>query len=68
MFNPFNRIQDSFNKGVFQSMPRKDQDAMLQHMYDQGYTASEVGKFFGLQSIAGRINAHRGRGPGLATA
>jgi predicted DNA-binding protein YlxM (UPF0122 family) len=58
-------MQKTINRGVFLQMPRRDQDEFLQYLYDQGYSAKEIGKEYDIpvQSIYSRINAHRGRGP-----
>ena len=52
---------------MFLNSPRKDQDIMMQNLYDQGYSAKDISKFFGigLQSVYNRINAHRGRSGAL---
>lgn len=48
---------------MFRNSPRRDQDALMQSLYDQGYSAKDISNFFGigLQSVYNRINAHRGR-------
>lgn len=63
-------IQKEINRGFFNQMPRRDQDAFLQHLYDRGYSAKEIGKEMGFpsSSIYHRIDAHRGRGPQIASA
>lgn len=60
-------MQGEFNRAMFDQMPRRDQNEVLQQMYDKGYSAKELAKFFVLpvQTIYSRINAHRGRGPQL---
>ena len=47
--------------------PRRDPDIMMQNLYDQGYSAKDISKFFGigLQSVYNRINANRGRSGAL---
>ncbi len=64
-----------FGKGIhgamtcemFRQLPRKDQDDLMQNLYDRGYTAKDIGKFLEMspQTIYSRINAHRGRSKGL---
>ncbi len=58
-------IQKAINRGVFLQMPRRDQDDFLQYLYDEGYSAKEIGKEYNIlpQTIYKRIKAHRGRGP-----
>lgn len=48
---------------MFLNSPRRDQDIIMQNLYDQGYSAKDISNFFGigLQSVYNRINAHRGR-------
>lgn len=48
---------------MFRNSPRRDQDTMMQSLYDQGYSAKDISKFFGIgvQSVYNRITAHRGR-------
>ena len=62
-----NGIQKTFNRAIFDQMPRRDQDAALQHLYDQGYSVKEIAQFLDMpaQTLYSRINAHRGRGPAL---
>lgn len=61
-------IQDYFNRAMFNSKPRHDQNQILQTLYDQGYNVPAIEKFLGIpaSTIYARINAHRGRGPGPA--
>ena len=58
-------MQKTINRGMFMQMARRDQDEFLQYLYDQGYSAKEIGKEYGIpaQTIYSRINANRGRGP-----
>ncbi|TCT19049.1 sigma-70 region 4 domain-containing protein [Thiobaca trueperi] len=62
-----NGIQKEFNRAVFDQMPRKDQDEMLQQIYDSGYSVKDIAKFLNMnsQTLYSRINAHRGRGAQL---
>lgn len=62
-------MQRTINRGMFIQMPRRDQDEFLQYLYDNGYSAKEISKEYGIavQSLYNRINAHRGRGPVLAS-
>ncbi|WP_416192562.1 hypothetical protein [Neisseria sp. CCUG12390] len=65
MFNMFNGgIHKEVTVSMFANLPRRDQDSILQDLYDKGYNGKELAKFFGLQesSVYNRINAHRGRG------
>lgn len=63
----FRRMQDDINEGFFNEMNRIEQDRFLQYLYDRNNSVSSIAKKFSLsqQSIYNRINAHRGRGPGL---
>lgn len=58
-------MQKTINRGMFLQMPRRDQDEFLQYLYDQDYSAKEIGKEYDIpvQTIYSRINAHRGRSP-----
>jgi len=58
-------IHAATTKQMFKNAPRKDQDQIMQGLYDQGYSVKEVANFLevGVQSAYNRINAHRGRGP-----
>lgn len=61
---PFNNgIQKEFNRAIFDQMPRKDQDEMLQQIYDKGYSVKDIAKLLNMnsQTLYSRINAHRGR-------
>ncbi len=60
----FNGIQREFNRAVLDQHPRKDQDELLQQIYDGGYNVKEIAKLMNItpQSLYTRINAHRGRG------
>jgi transposase-like protein len=60
-------IQRQFNKVVFEQYPRKDQDEMLQQIYDSGYSVKDIAKLLNMnpQTLYSRIDAHRGRGPQL---
>lgn len=63
----FNGIQKTFNRAMFDQMPRRDQDAALQQIYDTGYSVKDIAKFLDMppQTLYSRIDAHRGRGPAL---
>lgn len=69
MFGFGGGIHQNFSLAMFQQMPRRDQDAVLQQLYDQNYSVPEIAKFTGIpaQTLYSRINAHRGRGPQLQT-
>lgn len=58
-------IQKEINRGFFLQLPRRDQDAFLQHLYDKNYSVPEISKELEIPAatIYHRINAHRGRGP-----
>lgn len=58
-------IHAAVTKEIFKNAPRKDQDQIMQGLYDQGYSAKEIASFLGIgaQAVYNRINAHRGRGP-----
>ncbi len=59
-----NGIQRSFNRAMFDQMPRKDQDEVLQQIYDSGYSVKDIAKTLNMnpQTLYSRIDAHRGRG------
>ena len=69
MFGFGGGIHQKFSLAMFEQMPRRDQDAVLQQLYDQNYSVPEIAKFTGIpaQTLYSRIKAHRGRGPQLAT-
>ncbi|MBP2171112.1 DNA-directed RNA polymerase specialized sigma24 family protein [Erwinia toletana] len=58
-------IQKTINRGSLKNMPRRDQDALLQYVYDQGYSVKEISNEYAIpvQTLYTRITAHRGRGP-----
>lgn len=58
-------IQKEVQRAMFNQLPKRDQTAVLQHVYDQGYSAREIGREMNIatQSVYSRIEAHRGRGP-----
>lgn len=60
-------IHGAVTKAMFDQMTRKDQNDVLQALYDQKYSGKDIAKFFGMnpQTVYSRINAHRGRGPSL---
>jgi predicted DNA-binding protein YlxM (UPF0122 family) len=62
-------IHQNFSLAMFQQMPRRDQDVVLQQLYDQNYSVPEISRFTGISAptLYSRINAHRGRGHQLAT-
>ncbi|MBU2569022.1 MAG: hypothetical protein KJ725_03105 [Gammaproteobacteria bacterium] len=66
----FNGIQREFNRAFFDQLPRRDQDAFLQQIYDSGYNVKEIAKQLNMnpQTLYSRINAHRGRGSQLSSA
>ena len=57
-------LQTHINRAMFNAMPRRDQDNLLQYLYDQGYSVKDIANEYGLiaTSLYDRINAHRGRG------
>ncbi len=58
-------IHSAVTKAMFDQMTRKDQNDVMQKLYDQGYSGKDIANFFGMnqQTVYSRINAHRGRGP-----
>ena len=62
-----NGIQRTINKAFLDQMPRKDQDEVLQQIYDEGYSVKDISKHLSLneKTLYGRVDAHRGRGPSL---
>lgn len=67
-FLGFRNMQDTINEAFFRQMPRRDQDAFLQYLYDNGYSVPEIAKRMNMSAttIYSRIEANRGRGPQLA--
>lgn len=61
--NMVNGIHKATTIEIFRNAPRKDQNDMLQNLYDQGYSGKELADFFGIgsQAVYNRIDAHRGR-------
>lgn len=57
-------MQRTINRGMFQQLPRRDQDIFLQYLYDSKYTVGEISKEYGIPkpTLYTRINAHRGKG------
>lgn len=57
-------LQTHINRATFNAMPRRDQDTLLQYLYDKGYYVKEIANEYGLNSsnVYDRIDAHRGRG------
>ncbi|HHK5991579.1 hypothetical protein [Neisseria sp. 27098_8_139] len=66
----FNGIHKEVTISMFQAMPRRDQDMVMQDLYDKGYNGKEIAKFFQLSeaSVYNRIKAHRGRTENLSKA
>lgn len=58
-------IHQQFSLAMFGQMPRRDQDAVLQQIYDLRYSVPEISRFTGIPAptLYTRIDAHRGRGP-----
>lgn len=50
-------------RAMFEQMPRRDQNAVMQHLYDKGYTGKDIGNALGVKNVYNRIDARRGRGP-----
>jgi predicted DNA-binding protein YlxM (UPF0122 family) len=69
MFGNFG-IHKAATQAMFDQLPRKDQNEVMQSMYDNGYSGKDIAKFFAVKAgtIYGRIDAHRGRGPGVELA
>lgn len=46
---------------IFFNFSKKEQDMMMQNLYNQGYSAKDISKFFGIgvQGVCNRITAHR---------
>lgn len=63
-------IHKAFTVAMFNEMPRRDQDSVMQTLYDEGYSGKDIGKFLNkpAQTVYGRIDASRGRGPTLKPA
>ncbi|WP_156188703.1 terminase gpP N-terminus-related DNA-binding protein [Acinetobacter indicus] len=61
-------LQTHINRAMFNAMPRRDQDAILQYLYNNGYSAKDIANEYGLNisSVYDRIDAHRGRGKNLS--
>lgn len=57
-------IHQEFSRQMFQQMPRRDQNMVLQNLYDKGYNVPEISRFTDIPAptLYARINAHRGRG------
>lgn len=57
-------LQTHINRASFNAIPRRDQDALLQYLYDRGYSVKEIANEYGLNisNVYDRIDAHRGRG------
>lgn len=49
---------------MFKNAPYRDQNLILQELYDKGYSGKEIAKFFELSesTVYSRITARRGRG------
>lgn len=58
--DPFNRAAA---RATFKVLSIRDQDVMLQSMYDDGISGPKLSKVFDVPNIYDRIDAHRGRGP-----
>lgn len=60
-------IGRAFQQAAFHQMPRRDQNAVLQTVYDKGYSVKDLAKFTEIPAttIYSRIDAHRGRGAEL---
>lgn len=57
-------LQTHINRATFNAMPRRDQDSLLQYLYNQRYSVKEIANEYNLlpSSVYDRIDAHRGRG------
>lgn len=58
--DPFNRAGV---RATFKVLSIRDQDIMLQSMYDDGISGPKLSKVLVVSNIYDRIDAHRGRGP-----
>lgn len=58
-------IHSTVTKEILKQMPMRDQNEILQRVYDSRYSVPEMARFFRMpeQTIYNRIDAHRGRGP-----
>jgi DNA-directed RNA polymerase specialized sigma24 family protein len=58
-------IYNEMTRGMFNQMPRRDQNGVLQHLYDRGYSGKDISKALEIPvaSVYNRIDATRGRGP-----
>lgn len=57
-------IHKELTKSILGAMPRRDQNQVLQDLYNKGYTVPEIAKSTDIPAptIYNRIDAHRGRG------
>jgi hypothetical protein len=60
-------IHGEITRSMFTQMPRRDQDSILQNLYDKGYSIPEISRFLEMPAptLYSRVNAHRGRGTQL---
>lgn len=66
MIDPFGtKLNAAVNRCLFEAQPRETQDAILQNLYDLGFSGRAIGKALGVPAVDTRIDAHRGRGPAL---
>ena len=58
-------MQDYTNHFHYNQMPEGDKKKYLQHLYDHGYSVSDISKHVVMHEhqVRSKIDAHRGRGP-----
>lgn len=63
MMFDFGGIHKEMTKEILQTLPRKDQNQVLQNLYDKGYSVPEISKATGIAAptLYNRVDAHRGR-------
>ena len=59
-------IHKEMTKEILKTMPKRDQNQVLQGLYDKGYSVPEISKATDIPqpTLYNRINATRGRKPG----
>jgi hypothetical protein len=55
-------------RGLFSVLPYDQQNAVMQHMYDDGLSGVKIGKVLGVGDVYQRITSHRGRRSALEIA
>jgi len=56
-------IHKEMTKGILSTLPKRDQNEVLQGLYDKGYSVPEIAKATDIPAatLYNRINASRGR-------